>query len=94
MLQLIVENMKTAYRIVHKSSKSFEGDVILQDNYGTSTEALADVSHYEDRFSIEVEIECYEIEETEELKAKSEEQKKEIRQWLIGMDFEGLAESL
>ncbi len=29
-----------------------------------------------------------------ELKAKLEEQKEEIRQWLIGMDFEGLAESL
>jgi len=29
-----------------------------------------------------------------ELKAKLEEQKEEIRQWLIGEDFEGLAESL
>jgi len=29
-----------------------------------------------------------------ELKAKLEEQKEEIKQWLIDMDFEGLAESL
>ena len=29
-----------------------------------------------------------------ELKAKLEEQKEEIRQWLIGEDFEGLAERL
>jgi len=29
-----------------------------------------------------------------ELKAKLDEQKNEIREWLIGMDFEGLAESL
>jgi hypothetical protein len=53
------EEKETKFRLVHKSSYSFDGNIILSDGYLTREDALSDISHYEDRFTVELEIEEY-----------------------------------
>jgi hypothetical protein len=55
----IQEEKETKFRLVHRSSFSFDGDVVLSDGYLTHEDALSDLSHYEDRFTVELEIEEY-----------------------------------